>query len=334
MNLKTRISAFIELGKVLYIEKDNFIPKNKNTWFTKENVDFAITEIIKSIEKDNIEKWISNYPNLRKKIIPRKIGVIIAGNIPFVGFHDFLSVLISGNIFVGKQSSKEDKLLSLIIKFLIEIEPEFNNFINICKERLTDFDAVIATGSNNSARYFEYYFGKYPNIIRKNRNSAAVLTGNKTDEELKLLADDIFIYFGLGCRSISKLYIPEGYDFSKIYINSEKYDYVKNHNKYSNNYGYNRAIYLMNKDTFWDNGFLILKENNMYTSPISVVFFENYKNLATLKERIKIDKNNIQCIVSRKGIIENAIYFGQSQKPKLWDYADNIDTINFLTNIE
>lgn len=332
MNLKKRISSLVRFGKILQEKKDIFILQNSNTWFTKNNINFALSEIIKSLEKENLEKWISVYPDLQKNKIPKKIGVILAGNIPFAGFHDFLSVIISGNIFVGKLSSKDDKLLSCFVKLLIETEPEFNNFIRLEKKRLKNFDAVIATGSDNSARYFEYYFGKYPNIIRKNRNSAAVLTGNETNKELQLLADDIFTYFGLGCRNVSKLYLPENYELGEIFENSENYNYIKNHNKYSNNYGYNRSIYLMNSETFFDNGFFILKENVAYSSPVSVVFFENYKKLEKVKNRIETDKNNIQCVVSGKGIIKNSVYFGESQKPKLWDYADNTDTLEFLQN--
>ena len=274
------------------------------------------------------------YPLLQEKRNAKRIGVITAGNIPLVGFHDFLSVLISGNIFVGKLSSKDDKLLPNVIDLLIEIEPKFKNYIFISENKLENFDAVIATGSNNSARYFEYYFGKYPHIIRKNRNSVAVITGNETTVDLQLLADDIFLYFGLGCRSVSKLFLPDGYNLDNIFRNSLKYKEVINHNKYANNYDYNRAIYLLNLTEFKDNGIMLMKEDINMASPISVVYFENYSKLETIKQRLDIEKDNIQCIVADKTVINEAIPFGESQKPQLWDYADNVDTINFLLNIK
>ena len=333
MNLEKRISAFVELGKQISEKKDIFKSKNTNTWFTPENVNFAIAETSKMLQKNMLEKWTGMYADLKKEISPKRVGVVTAGNIPLVGFHDFLSVLISGNIFVGKLSSKDSFLMLSIIKLLIEIEPEFKNFINIKEDKLSDFDAVIATGSNNTARYFEYYFGKYPHIIRKNRNSIAILSGNETKEELELLMDDIFMYFGLGCRNVSKLFLPEDYDLAKIFEASEKYKNITNHNKYSNNYGYNRSIYLMNTITFWDNGFMLLKEDINYSSPVSVVFFENYKKLETLKQRLSFDHEKIQCTVSHIKDIENAEYFGKAQQPQLWDYADNIDTMEFLLRL-
>ena len=205
--------------------------------------------------------------------------------------------------------------------------------IHLTEDRLIDFDAVIATGSNNSARYFEYYFGKYPHIIRKNRNSAAVLTGNETKKELQLLADDIFMYFGLGCRNVSKIFIPKGYDLKNIFENTKKYKNITNQHKYANNYDYNRSIYLMNQRVFWDNGYMLLTEDPAYASPVSVVFFEYYSDIEALKRRLLFDADKLQCIVSQKRLIENAEYFGETQSPKLWDYADNIDTMKFLLNL-
>ncbi len=330
MHLSKKISAFSKLGEAIQENKEQFKQEKNNPWFTEDSIDFALTEISKSLSKGNIEKWISIYPGLQIEKEPKRVGVITAGNIPLVGFHDFLSVLISGNKFVGKLSSKNDKLLPKIIDMLIDIEPEFKDYISITADRLKNFDAVIATGSNNSARYFEYYFGKYPHIIRKNRNSAAVLSGNETDEELKLLADDIFLYFGLGCRSVSKLFLPDGYDLDRIFRNSLKHKDVIKHNKYANNYDYNRTIYLMNLTEFKDNNIMLMKEDINYASPISVVYYENYSNINTVKKRLEADKELIQCVVSHKRILTDSINFGESQSPKLWDYADNIDTIQFL----
>ena len=330
MNIKRCIDAFVKLGKKIQKNRDNFKLKNSNTWYTENNIDYALNDIESLLSKDNLEKWISQYPELQNKKKSVAVAVITAGNIPFVGFHDLISVLISGNIFIGKLSSKDDKLLPMIINLLIETEAEFKNYIKIQEDKLTDFDAVIATGSNNSARYFEYYFGKYPHIIRKNRNSVALISGAETDDELELLSNDIFIYFGLGCRNVSKLFLPKNYNFENIFKNMGKYKNIINHNKYSNNYGYNRSIYLMNTVSFWDNGFMLLKEDQGYASPVSVIYFEYYSDIDNIRQRLETDRDKIQCVVSRPGIINNSVYFGETQKPKLWDYADNVDTLEFL----
>jgi len=333
MNLQERINAFSKLGDAILKNKENLKQGKQNPWFTEINLKYALTEIGNSLSKENIEKWVSGYPTLQVKKDAKKIGVITAGNIPLVGFHDFLSVLISGNKFVGKLSSKDDKLMPAVIKLLLEIEPKFTDYIFISQNKLENFDAVIATGSNNSARYFEYYFGKYPHIIRKNRNSVAVITGKETDEELQLLADDIFLYFGLGCRSVSKLFLPDNYDLDNIFRNSLKHKEIINHNKYANNYDYNRAIYLMNLTEFKDNGIMLMKEDIGMASPVSVVYFEHYSKIETVKQRLEIEKDNIQCIVADEVVIKDAVFFGESQKPQLWDYADNVDTIEFLLGL-
>ena len=333
MNLQQRIDAFSKLGESIKKNKEKLAKGNHNLWFTPDFIDFALTETANSLKKENLEQWIAKYPELQKQKSNKRAGVITAGNIPLVGFHDFLSVLISGNIFAGKLSSKDDKLMPAIIKMLIEIEPEFKSRISLTEGKLESFDAVIATGSNNSARYFEYYFGKYPHIIRKNRNSVAVLSGNETDEELQGLADDIFLYFGLGCRSVSKLFLPDGYELDTVFRNSLKHKNVINHNKYANNYDYNRAIYMMNRIDFKDNGIMLMKEDIGYASPVSVVYYEHYSKPDTVKKRLQTDNEMIQCVVSKEELVDNTVNFGETQKPKLWDYADNIDTIEFLVNL-
>ncbi len=333
MNLQKRTDAFIQLGEKIQDSKESLKQGSHNLWFTPGFIDFALTETANSLKKENLEKWIAKYPELQKPKTNKRVGVITAGNIPLVGFHDFLSVLISGNYFVGKLSSKDDKLMPAIIKMLIDIESEFKKRIFITEGKLENFDAVIAVGSNNSARYFEYYFGKYPHIIRKNRNSVAVLDGSETDEELQRLADDIFLYFGLGCRNVSKLFLPDGYELDNIFRNSLKYKNIINHNKYANNYDYNRAIYMMNRIDFKDNGIMLMKEDIAYASPVSVVYYENYSKPDTVKKRLQTDNEMIQCVVSKERFADNSIYFGESQKPQLWDYADNVDTIKFLTEL-
>lgn len=333
MNTEDRIQAFSELGNLISKQKDKLKSRISNPWFTDVFVDFALNQTIEILKEDTLRKWVEPYDGFNHDKSIKRIGVISAGNIPLVGFHDFLSVLISGNCYVGKLSSKDNVLLAGIIQLLLAVEAKFSEFIDIKKETLSGFDAVIATGSNNSARYFEYYFGKYPHIIRKNRNSAAVLNGNESDEELKLLADDIFLYFGLGCRSVSKLFIPKEYRLDNIFNASLSYKDIINHTKYANNYDYNRAIYLLNQIDFKENTILIMKEDQAYASPVSVVYYEYYENLSDLELKLKIDSKLLQCIVSQNGFFPNSIPPGKSQRPELDDYADTIDTLQFLRNL-
>ncbi len=347
MPIKTNIEAFIELGFVLqnftenceykskykpYLYKFNQLietEKNYNQWFVKENILFAVKAIANELTNDNFNKWLGNY-NLKNTNV-KNIGVVTAGNIPLVGFHDFLSVLILNHNFIGKLSSKDNRLLKFVADLLIFINPKFKDKITFV-DKLASFDAIIATGSDNSARYFDYYFGKFPNIIRKNRSSVAILNGNETLQDIDNLGIDIFSYFGLGCRNVSKIFIPENYDLHKFFEPLEKYYEIINHNKYANNYDYNRVIYMMNNIKIYDNNFLILKEDIGFSSPIAVVYFEYYKNIDKVKKQLKINSDNLQCIVSNIDI-DNKINFGQTQKPKFWDYADNIDTIKFLLNL-
>ena len=252
MKLEERIKALSALGNKLNNLKDDKVggefwqllttAENFNPWFTQENQQMALSNIIAMLNHDALSDWVANYKDCDFSDSDLKVGVIMAGNIPLVGFHDFMSVLISGKIFVGKLSSSDKILLPYIANLLVEIEPRFADRIIFEDELMKNFDAVIATGSNNSSRYFDYYFGKYPNIIRKNRNGVAVLTGSETEEELKKLGKDIFQYFGLGCRSVSKLFVPEGYDFKELFEALSGYENITHHHKYSNNYDYNRSI--------------------------------------------------------------------------------------------
>ncbi len=333
MKLDQRIVAFEKLGKLMTQKTDDFTKINSNPWFTPQNIEFAINALARALSGDNLHKWTAMYPMTAQNKNAKKIGVISAGNIPLVGFHDFLSVLISGHFYIGKLSSKDDKLLPLLIDMLIDIEPEFQNLIRIEKHKLQNFDAVIATGSNNSARYFEAYFGKHPHIIRHNRNSVAVLTGKESKDDLKNLCDDIFMYFGLGCRNVSKLFVPDNFNLDRLFEASANYADIINHNKYANNYDYNRAVYLMDLKPFFDNGFFMLKEDLAMISPISVVYFERYSDIETVKQRLTLEKNNLQCIVSNHKFSDDVLDFGQTQYPQLWDYADNVDTLNFLINL-
>ncbi|MGM0635861.1 MAG: acyl-CoA reductase [Bacteroidota bacterium] len=307
--------------------------KNYNGWFTPTEVKYAIHSWAKALQSKNIEQWLAEID--LTATVPKKIGLVMAGNIPLVGLHDFLSVLICGHSAQVKLSSNDKLLLPLIGKILIELDASFADKFEFTQERLTNFDAVIATGSNNTARYFEYYFRSKPNIIRKNRNSVAILTGDETTEELELLAEDIFRYYGLGCRSVSKLYVPKNYDFDAFYKAMYPKRDIINHNKYANNYDYNKAVYLMSDAKLLDNGFLILKEDKGLSSPIACVFHEAYEDLNTLENELKSREEELQCIVgnSQKSAFIN-VDFGKTQQPELWDYADGINTLEFLSTLE
>ncbi|MBE8723851.1 acyl-CoA reductase [Flavobacterium hungaricum] len=353
MTLETKKSVFVELGKFLsqFSENesaaradvlhnaaffDNFeklihLSQSHNGWYTPEQVYFAIQSWADALTEENISKWLSKYSSDfdSAQSDSKTVALILAGNIPLVGFHDFLSVLITGNKALIKTSSNDQHLLPFLAKYIIAVNPEFENKITFAEGKLENFDAVIATGSNNTARYFEYYFKDKPSIIRKNRNSAAILTGKETNEELEALGEDIFRYFGLGCRNVSKLFVPKGYNFDTFFQAVFKYQDVIHYEKYANNYDYNKAVFLMSNFKLLDNGFLTLKEDSSYASPISSVFYEFYENVDALKKRLTDDSEQIQCIVS-SNLTADSIAFGETQKPQLWDYADNVDTITFL----
>ena len=306
------------------------LSQSHNNWFTPDNVHFSISSWSEALTENNINQWLSAYSFTEKE--PKNVGLILAGNIPLVGFHDFLSVLISGNNVLVKTSSKDDYLIKFLTKYLIALDNRFNEKITFVEGKLENFDAVIATGSNNTARYFEYYFKNKPSIIRKSRNSVAVLTGNETSEEMTLLSEDVFRYFGLGCRNVSKIFVPKNYNFDAFFNGMYAQKDVIYYEKYANNYDYNKAVFLMSNFQLLDNEFLTIKEDISHASPISSVFYEYYEDINEIKTRLNQDSEIIQCIVSN-GIIENSVYFGNTQKPNLWDYADDVDTIDFLNNL-
>lgn len=350
MTLAKRKSAFIALGKFLSQftaqpkRNDNValndifyndflelitLSQSHNRWFTPEQLQHALKSWAEALTQENLDKWLENY-NL-DNIQPKTVGLILAGNIPLVGFHDFLSVLITGHKVLVKTSSNDRHLLPFLAKYLIATASEFHDRITFTDGKLERFDAVIATGSNNTARYFEYYFRNKPAIIRKNRNSAAVLNGTETKEELVALGEDILRYFGLGCRNVSKLYVPLDYDFTLFFEAIYTYRDIIHYEKYANNYDYNKAVFLMSNFRILDNGFLTIKEDTSYASPISSIFYEYYDDTEQIKQRLLTDSEQIQCIVG-KGM-PNSIPFGKTQQPELWDYADNVDTIAFLAKI-
>ena len=306
------------------------LSQSHNGWFTPEQVYFAVHSWSVALREDNLDKWLSNY-NF-SEFNPKTVGLILAGNIPLVGFHDFISVLISGHKVLVKASSNDQHLIAFLANYLINIEPELSNYISFTDGKLENFDAIIATGSNNTARYFEFYFKNKPSIIRKNRNSAAVLNGNESHEDLVGLGEDIFRYFGLGCRNVSKLFVPKDYNFDAFFKAIYEYKDVIFYEKYSNNYDYNKAVFLMSNFKLLDNEFLTLKEDTRFASPISSVFYEYYEDIVDLQKRLESESDQIQCVVSNN-LIPNSISFGQTQQPKLWDYADNVDTLRFLISL-
>ena len=300
-----------------------------NPWYTKENIAFCLLHWGQLLTEQNLNKWYTSY---RYSNNEHKIAIVMAGNIPLVGFHDYLAVLLSGHSVLAKLSSNDRVLLPFVVKFLNEQDPSLSQKIELTEGRLQDFDAVIATGSNNTARYFEYYFKKYPSIIRKNRNSIAVLDGNETPENLTHLAQDIFRYFGLGCRSVSKLYVPKGYRFDTFFESIFEWKDLLDHHKYVNNYDYNKAVYLMSEVNILDNGFLIVKEDKGKASPIGTLFYEEYDSLKELSNQLSEEAEELQCIVSNCGL-PREIGFGTSQIPALSDYADSVDTMKFLVGL-
>ncbi|MCK0131339.1 acyl-CoA reductase [Flavobacteriaceae bacterium F08102] len=351
MLLESRINAFAELGLFLsQFSRDKRVKKTSvmhndpffeavdlqikrahefNGWFTEDHVLYCFENWANQLTKGHLENWTSGYFLETKN--PKKVAIIMAGNIPLVGFHDFISVLMAGHHALVKLSSNDKHLLPLLAKYLGYVEPSLRDKITFVEGQLPDFDAAIATGSNNTARYFDYYFKKYPHIIRKNRNSVAVLTGQETHEELTALGEDIFRYFGLGCRSVSKIFVPRNYDFDLLFKAVYAYKDVLNYKKYEHNYDYNKAVYLMSNFKLLENGFLMLKEDESYSSPISSLFYEYYDDLDQLTKKLAIDAEKIQCVVSN--VLDEAVPFGQTQVPSLNDYADGVDTLAFLSSL-
>jgi hypothetical protein len=336
MTKEDRIIAFKKLGEFLNtfthenasnhpLEKEIQNSQSYNNWFTTSNVRNAIGGICFMLSKDKLEKWISKYSEPKDAKI---VAVIMAGNIPLVGFHDFLSVLIFGHSIKIKLSKNDNKIFPIIVQELNKIQNGFKNLISFSDKNLKDFDAIIATGSNNSKIYFDSYFSSYPSLIRGNRTSVAVLDGNELLEERKGLAKDIFSYFGLGCRSITKIFIPKDYNLDLLFEAFYDYKNVIQNNKYVNNYDYNKAIFLMGNNKIIENGFLILKEDSSLHSPVSVLYYEYYEDIDSLNKHLKALNNDIQCI-SGKGYLP----FGLTQLPDLDDYADGVNTLDFLNKI-
>jgi hypothetical protein len=296
-----------------------------NPWFTKENCIKALNGIVHLIEKEPLDNFSNSYQFTSK---PKTIALIMAGNLPFVGFHDLLCVLLTGNKALCKLSSSDSRIPAKIIEWMCEWNPELKDYIQIAVGPIKNYDAVIATGSNNSIAQFETYFGHVPHLFRKNRSSIALLDGSETDLELKNLASDCFDFFGMGCRNVSKLYLPDGFNLNRIFENFLGQAHLIQHHKYGNNYDYNRTIFLMNQIPFLDNNVFMLKEDEGIHAPLSVIYYEFYTDKGTVLERLEGMKENIQAIVGH-----DFIPFGKAQAPDITDFADGVDTCSWLNTL-
>lgn len=333
MTLSERLFTFIQLGeKLKSLSQNESVQLSqsagvKNGWFTPESVERSLQGIAHLLDEEKLKKWISEYK--LELEVPRIVGVVMSGNIPMVGFHDLLCVLLSGNMAAIKMSSNDDVLVRRMIDWIVKIEPRFKRNIEI-RERLNQVDAVIATGGDNTSRYFHYYFGKQPHIIRKNRVSIAILDRTETEEELHAFGEDIFTYFGLGCRSVAKVFTPKGYDLTSIlFPHFEDFKKVIDHHKYYNNYTYYKSIFLINQTPHLDTGFVLVNTTDDLVSPISVLYHQEYGSKEELVEMKESQKDKIQCIVGH-----DHIPFGQAQSPELWNYADGVDVMRFLEELQ
>ncbi len=338
MDFIKRVESFLSLAKRLkeldQIDKEELFEKARihNPWFTLPNIHLAFDGLLRLLDETKMKEWIDDYSELPTYNRVHTVGVVMAGNIPMVGIHDFICVLLSGHRLQAKLSSNDQILIPFIAQQLIDIEPGFGDRIQFV-ERLKSYDAIIATGSDNSARYFEYYFSKVPHIIRKNRTSVAVLNGEESDDQLKALSDDVFQYFGLGCRNVSKIYLPHTQDVRAVIPHLEHYNHLIDHHKYANNYFYSKSIFAVDQSPHLDNGFVLFQETDRLVSPIAVLYYAHYQEVSQLQSELNQQSEKIQCIVSDMDSIGNALPFGQAQSPGILDYADNIDTMKFLLSL-
>ncbi len=339
MNLTKRIKALTALGEHLsqkdeYLEAVMHRSMYHNPWFTMENQRQAVEAIRQNfLAEEKLRAWVQRYHMPEETTKMKNVGIVMAGNIPLVGFHDMLCVFLSGHRSMIKLSDKDPYLLPYLLQILARIDQDTEAYFQMV-DTLKGFDAVIATGSNNSSRYFDYYFSKIPNVIRKNRNAIAILSGEETEEELKALGQDVFNYFGLGCRNVAKIYVPEGYQFDALLEALHEYREIVLHNKYKNNFDYNFAIQVLNKVPYLSNGCIILIENRSLQSRVGELHFEYYSDPVELEQEIDQRAEEIQCVVAREGVLERStLPFGKAQQPELWDYADGVDTLEFLLNI-
>ena len=338
MNLKTRLDLLIKLGAYI-AEKGETLQTSirksyiENKWFTEEQVVFALESISKYyLRADLLNDFCESY-NIGDNHEAKQVALIPAGNIPLVGFHDMLCVFLTGHTCQIKPSSKDKYLAKTLVEALQQFNPEIRQYFSFV-ERLKDFDAVIATGSDNTSRYFEYYFKDRPHLIRKNRNGIAILTGDESEQDLRDLGNDVFRYFGLGCRNVSKLYIPRSFDVKRIFEFWKAYDHYIDHNKYANNFDYNSANFILGEAPFLTNNVFILKEDKAFVSRISTIHYEYYDDLKNLQNVLIADKDKLQCVATNLNIEDlPCVKLGEAQKPSLFDFADGVDTIQFLQKI-
>ncbi len=335
MDLKRRTKSFLELANRLRSSNSDRLEEvfneasYQNPWFTKPNIQQSFDGLLNYLDEKKLVSWLDKYQLPEKE--PKTVGVVMAGNLPMVGIHDWICVLLSGHKLLAKLSSQDEVLIKFITQELIDIEPGFSSRISFA-EKLKNMDAVIATGSDNTARYFEYYFSRIPHIIRKNRTSVAVLTGEESKDDLTLLGLDICSYFGLGCRNVSKILVPKGYKIEDLLPHWELYRALTDHHKYHNNYIHQRSILLINQTPHFDNGFQLIIQNENLVSPIGTIYYDYYESKAAVEEYLTTNENKLQCIVSNMNL-PGAIKFGKAQMPDISDFADNIDTMEFLTEL-
>jgi hypothetical protein len=342
MNLNARLNALVVLGQQLNQENEQLVAVVKrtslhNSWFTENNQWQAIAAIKQAFLTENaLKSWLSAYNMPNTEGPPAiSVGLTLAGNIPLVGFHDILSMFVAGHRAKVKLSDKDPYVIPFIVNILKNIDPDTAPYFDITNGFLKDFDAVIATGSNNSARYFEAYFGKYPHIIRKNRNAVAILRGDETTADFLNLGTDIFTYFGLGCRNVSKIYIPKNFSFDTFLETiHDAFKHIVLHDKYKNNFDYQFALTILNKIPYQSNGCILMIENTAIASPIAVLFYEYYSDMKALEAILSEKKDEIQCIISKNKVLDIPTFgFGEAQKPALDDYADGVDTLDFLLKL-
>ena len=333
LNTQQRINALVDLTTLIKeVDKDQIfeLAKNKNGFFIPEFSGLALSNVLDWNNKQSLQDWAKDVPEVKLK--PKKVGLILAGNIPLVGWHDLLTVFISGNIAVYKPSTNDEVLIDWLVKNLISVCPEAKDYF-IKSENMKGIDAIIATGSSSSALHFHYYFKQIPRLIRGSKSSLGLLYGFENQAELELLADDIFLYFGLGCRNVSKILVPEDYDFDTLFKATEKYKSLIDNYKFQNNAIYHQSIFLMNGDTFLHNDILMIRPNDSLYSPISVLNYQVYNNLEHAKEIIESHKPDLQCLLSHKGQLMGSIPFGSAQKPDVEQYADGVNTLEFLLSL-
>lgn len=343
-----RIGTLQQLGDILcrfpddnspvvthWLEEAISLSEWENPWFTRTNQLYALKSIGRQLSGEGLINWLEPYREaLEGRGKQLRIGLVPAGNIPLVGFHDFLCILLSGNTAVIKLSGDDRHLLPALARILCDEDPRWEQQIVFESSTLQGFDAIIATGSNNTSRYFEYYFSQYPHIIRHHRNSAGVLTGEESQETLSGFIHDMLCYFGLGCRNISAIYLPDGYDFSNLVTLLHDHGHLLDHHKYRNNYDYNRSLMIMNGENFFEAGPLLLKEDRALASRIAMLHYSFYQDISGAEQALRLSENDIQCIVSEIDLGFPTVKPGTTQDPSWSDYPDHVDVMRFLINIK